>query len=456
MIRSAFVVASSLVLVSCATFSSDGGMNRVSRLTEERSGHAVTYQRDDQDAAAAQARVAELLGAPLSADAAVELALLNNRSLQAQLGNLGIAGAELVRAGRLRNPLVSLGRVAGGGALEIDRSVMFDLLGLLTLPARTKLAEQRFERAQYQAAGEAVATAAQAREAFFDAVAAAQLATYAQQVKEAADATSELARGMAQAGNLSRLDQMREQAFYADASADLTRAQQQALAARERLLRALGLGDRPSALLLPERLPDLPEQPSRIMDAEQAALDQRLDVQMARRETEALALELGLTRATAFVDDINAGWQSKSQHGSPPERGAEVQFSIPLFDFGGAARAQAKAQYLQSVNRTAAIANNARSQLRESDAAYRNAYELARRYRDEVVPLRKRISDETLLRYNGMLIDVFQLLADAREQVASVTASVKASRDYWLAESRMQSALAGAVSASGSPSPPNP
>ena len=98
----------------------------------------------------------------------------------------------------------------------------------------------------------------------------------------------------------------------------------------------------------------------------------------------------------------------------------------------------------------------ARSQVRETYAGYRSAYDLARHYRDEVVPLHKRISDENLLRYNGMLIDVFQLLADAREQVASVTASVEATRDYWLAESRLQSALAGTVSAANSPSSTNP
>ena len=456
MIRLTLVAASGLVLAGCASFSDDGGMNRVSSLTQDLSGHAVAYQRDDQAVGAAQARVAELLKAPLTADGAVELALLNSRGRQAQLGNLGVSEAELVKAGRLRNPVVSLGRLAGGGALEIDRSVMFDLMGLLTIPSRTQVARQRFEQAQYQAASDAIGAAAEAREAFFDAVAAQQLATYAQQVKEAADASNDLARGMVQAGNLSKLDQMREQAFYADAAAELARAQQRAIAARERLVRALGLGEQQASLQLPERLPDLPKAPEQVKDAEQAALDKRLDVQMARREAEATARQLGLTNATGFVNVLDAGWQNKSQRGSPQERGGSVQFDIPIFDFGGASRAQAKARYLQSVNQAAAVAINARSQVRETYAGYRSAYDLARHYRDEVVPLHKRISDENLLRYNGMLIDVFQLLADAREQVASVTASVEATRDYWLAESRLQSALAGTVSAANSPSSTNP
>jgi len=138
-------------------------MSRVSQLTQERTGHPVVLQRDPQDADAARSRVAELLKTPLTADAAVEMALLNNRSLQQQLGNVGVSEADLVQAGRLRNPAVSLGRLAGGGALEIDRSVMFDVLGLLTLPSRSRIAQGRFDQAQLQAAADAVAVAQQAR-----------------------------------------------------------------------------------------------------------------------------------------------------------------------------------------------------------------------------------------------------------------------------------------------------
>jgi len=145
LLRSTLAAAAALALAGCASFSADGGMSRVSALTQERTGHPVAYQRDPD---AARARVAELLQAPLSADAAAEVALLDNRGLQQRLGELGVSEAELVQAGRLRNPAVTLGRLAGGGALEIDRSVMFDVLGLLTLPSRSRIAQDRFDQAQ--------------------------------------------------------------------------------------------------------------------------------------------------------------------------------------------------------------------------------------------------------------------------------------------------------------------
>jgi outer membrane protein TolC len=105
---------------------------------------------------------------------------------------------------------------------------------------------------------------------------------------------------------------------------------------------------------------------------------------------------------------------------------------------------------MQAVNRAAATAVNARSEVREAYADFRSTFDLARHYRDEVVPLHKRISEETVLRYNGMLVDVFELLADAREQVASVTASIEATREFWLAESRLQEAIAGVGTAAAS------
>jgi outer membrane protein TolC len=86
---------------------------------------------------------------------------------------------------------------------------------------------------------------------------------------------------------------------------------------------------------------------------------------------------------------------------------------------------------------------NARSQVREAYSSYRTAYDLARHYRDEVVPLRKTISHEVLLRYNGMLASVFELLADAREQVASVNGAIETQRDFWIAQTELQSAING-------------
>ncbi|KQP47653.1 TolC family protein [Pseudorhodoferax sp. Leaf274] len=450
-----FLLPLVLLLSGCASFSPDGGMDRVAALTRERTGQAppAPPAAESQDSAAQ--RAAELLRAPLAQEGAVELALLQHRGLQARFAALGVAEADRVRAGRLANPVLGFGRLReGGGALEIERSLVFNLLGLLTLPAAQRVEQERFAQAQTETAAAAVEQARQAREAWTEAVAAQQLVQYFAQVQDAADAANVLARRMVQAGNFPALAQMREQAFHAEAVADLARARHRALAARERLVRALGLsGAQLHALQLPARLPGLPPAQAVPVQAEDQAIARRLDLLAARQRAEALARQLGLAEATGFVNLLELGVQSKSSTGAPRTTGWEAAVELPLFDFGRVRWAGAEARYRQSLHEAADVALQARSEVRESWSAYRTAHGLARHWRDEVVPLRQRIAEQNLLRYNGMLIGVFELLADAREQVRSVAAAVEALRDFWLADSRLQQAMAVPPSP---PSPPSP
>lgn len=453
--RLATIAAASLILAGCASFSPDGGFDEVSQLTKERTGQTASMQRNDAQVRTAGTRVGELLRTPLTAESAVEIALLNNRGLQARFGDLQIAETDLVRAGRLRNPSFNFGRMSGGGDVEIERAVLFDVLGLLTMPVAKEVGQRRFEQAQLQAAYEAVSLAADARRAYFDAVAAQELVRYFEQVKETADISNELAKRMLQVGNFNKLSQMREQAFHADATAQLARARHQATADREKLSRLLGLQGDQLAFRLPDRLPDLPKEPAAMQNAEQTAMDSRLDVLMARRQTEATARSLGLAKATRLINVLEASYQNKSESGSPRANGYEIELELPLFDFGSTRAARAEATYMQAVNQTAEVAVNARSEVREAHSAYRTAFELAKHYRDEVVPLRKRISEENLLRYNGMLISVFELLTDAREQVAGVTGYVQALRDFWVAQTNLQTALTGRSPGAASITQPN-
>jgi outer membrane protein TolC len=432
-----------LLLSGCAGFSRDGGLDAVSALTSERIGQPVALSKPGADTAQAENTVTQLLGKPLTPDSAVQVALLNNRSLRASLAQLGIAEADLVQAGRIHNPSFSFGRLAGGQVVEINRSVMFDIVGLLTIPARSKIEQRSFEIAKLQAAAEAVRLAAETRRAWFNAVAAQQTARYADQVSASAEASAELAKRMAQVGNFSKLDQMREQAFWADASAQLARARHNATAAREQLSRLMGVWGARTGFDLPDRLPDLPATPNAVERIEAQAMQQRLDVQMARRDTEVTASALGLSKATGFVNVLQAGYANKSTTGAPRENGYEIALELPIFDWAGSRIARAEAVYMQSVARAADTAIRARSEAREAYSAYRTTFDLARHYRDEVVPLQKTISAETLLRYNGMLIGVFDLLEDSRAQINTVNAAIEAERDFWLAETDLQAAING-------------
>jgi outer membrane protein TolC len=440
MLTRAVTVISALLLAGCASFSTDSGMDAVSALVKERAGQTV---RRSAETGESEPAIEQLLARPLTADTAVQIALMNNKGLQAALADLGIAEADRVQAGRLRNPGFTFGRLRGGDDVEIDRSVMFDVVGLLTLPLRSGIEQRRFEQAKLQAASQAVQLAMDTRKAYFNAVAAQQTVQYMEQVGTAAEAGAELARRMARVGNWSKLDEAREQAFYAEATAQIARARHMATAAREQLTRLLGLWGEQASYRLPDRLPDLPQAPNEIADAEAQAIKQRLDLQMSKRDAEATASALGLTKATGFINVLDAGYMNKSETGKSRANGYEISLEVPIFDWGSARSAKAQALYMQAVHRTTDTAIRARSEVREAYSAYRTGYDLARHYRDEVVPLRKKISDEVLLRYNGMLIGVFELLADAREQIGSVNAAIEAQRDFWLAETDLQAAIKG-------------
>jgi outer membrane protein TolC len=138
---------------------------------------------------------------------------------------------------------------------------------------------------------------------------------------------------------------------------------------------------------------------------------------------------------------LDLGYADKRETGEPKSDGYEIGLELPLFDWGGARVARAEAVYMQSLGQVAAIAVNARSEARAGYLGYRASYDVARHYRDQVIPLRKQIADETLLRYNGMLASPFELLADAREQAAAVHATIEALKDFWLAQVDLETAI---------------
>jgi outer membrane protein TolC len=384
---------------------------------------------------------------------AVQVALLNNRGLQAAYAELGITEAEIVQAGRLPNPGFSFGRMTKGDEIELERGLHINLARLIAMPLVQRVEARRLEQVRTTVAMRVLSLAADTRKAWVQAVAAEESVRYSRQVMQAAEAGAELARRMAQAGNFNKLQQAREQGFYADAALNLARAEQQQRATRERLTRLMGLWGGQTAFKLPERLPDLPAQPRELPEVERTALAQRLDVAAARSGAEATARNLGLTRTTRFVNVLELGLVRNSSNEAPTQKGWEIGFELPLFDWGGARVARAEAVYMQALHRAAETAINARSEVREAYGAYRSAWDIAKHQRDEIVPLKQRISEENLLRYNGMLIGVFELLADARSQIASVNGAIDALRDYWIAQADLDMALVGKPSLSAAAAP---
>jgi outer membrane protein TolC len=440
--------AAALLLSGCASLSIDRNRDEVAAFSREKLGAEARPLDSAQQRAQAKAEVDKVLEAPLSADDAIRIALANGPGLQETLFESAAASAEATQSARIPNPVFTFQRLVrrqdGEIEKDIERMLAVSVFDVLLLPARLRALDYRQQQLRLRAASDVLRVAGEARQAWVRAVAARQSLVYFEQVKVSADASAELARRMQAVGNFNKLQRAREHAFYAEAAAQLARAGQNATVTRETLARAIGLdAAQAAALKLPERLPDLPPAPDEEVATARYALEARLDVRMAKAELEYLARQQGLTRITSYVDGLHVAAVHNSETGKPPRKGFEIEMPLPIFDFGDARRAAAEATYMAALNRTSRIALEASSQVRESYSAYRTAYDLARHHRDEIVPLRKAIADEMLLRYNGMLIGVFELLADSREQIASVIQAIDAQRDFWIADAGLRGTLLG-------------
>lgn len=429
-------------LAGCATVMPDGGFDAVAAAARERIGTAPALSVDPAARQALDATLANLLAAPLDVDGAVRLALLNHPGLQAAYRDVGIAQADLVQASRLQNPALDFKRSAGGGQLEIERTLTFNLAGALLAPLASRLEARRFDAVKREVGARIEKHALDTRRAWVEAVAAEQSLAYARQVDDAAAASADLAARMAAAGSMNALDLAREQVFHAETSTQLARAGRQAGSAREALTRLLGLWGEATRFTLPPHLPDLPAVAADLADVERIALERRLDVQAARLDAEATASSLGLSRITRFVSVFDLGAVDKSTTGLPTAHGYELTIALPLFDWGGARVAKAEAQYMQALERVRDAAVTARSEARAAYLDYRTAYDVARHYRDNIIPLRKRISQEVLLRYNAMQVGAQDLLADSREQATAVSGYIDALREFWIAQANLEGALA--------------
>ena len=443
--RTLAALCATLALVGCATFSKDGGFDPVAKESRALLHKEVRWPRTEAEKAKGDAQVAELLQQPILAEDAVQIALLNNRSLQASFEELGISEADLVQSGRLPNPAFTLRHAGSAAQYDIEETLSFNMLSLFTEPFAHEIEKRRFAEAQSAVVIAVVQLANETRQAYFASVAARESVHYLEQVKSAAEAGAELARRMVAAGNWNLLDQAREQSFYTDAEQRFARARLEEDSTREKLLRLMGLPGSQATLRLAETLPELPQSIEGLPDVEQAAMQSRIDLRLQRMQIDELAHRLGLTRATRFVNVLDVGPTRVLQgaRSMPYERGYEVRLEVPIFDGGGPRVRRAEALYSQAVDRFAQAAVDARSQIRQAYSAYGAAFEIAKRQRDEVVPARKLVASQNLLRYNASLVSIFDLLADARAQIASVDDYIQSVRDFWMAKSELDTALLG-------------
>ena len=464
----AVVAALPFVLASCvsgAEYSKpEAGFGTVAGKTSAITAKQTIWVQNQQQAQAASAQVRTLLARKKSLDAetAVQIALINNKGLQAAYADLGDSAADAWQSTMLLNPTVSVG-FSGIGTPEleafrtIEGAITTNLLALMTKKRDIEIADTRFRQAQLNAAVRSLKLAADTRRAWINAVAAWENVGQLQRAQAAADAASELAEKLGETGAMTKGAQAREHVFVAELAGETAKARLAARLTKEELTRLMGLWGSDVEYQVPNSLPSLPKSVIRRDAIEAEALRNRIDLQVAKLELEATARSYGLTDATRYITDLEilTGFESEREVEEGTKKwettaAGELEFAIPIFDTGKARMRKAEVGYMRAANELAEKSVNVRSEARSAYEAYRSNYDIARHYRNSVVPLRTKVEEESLLTYNGMITNTFELLTDTRDKINSILLSVSAKRDFWLAEANLAPAVYGGGSSAAS------
>lgn len=452
------VVGLPLLLGACSTTSSIDTMSDtaasfapVSARTSAVTATRAVWVQSAAEASAVSTQVSGLVRNKLiGPDVAVQVALLNNKGLQAAYADVGMSAADVWQASLLVNPTVSVGMIGIDPVRTVEAAVVSNILAMITRPRRVAIAEVRFRQAQLVAAEETLRLAADTRRAWINAVSAWETVSYYNKAQQAADAASALAAKLGETGAFTKTGQAREHVFYAELTGQAAEARLAARTAKEELTRLMGLWGSDVDYRVPNALPAIPRSVAAKRAIEAEALQNRVDLEIARLALEAEARSLGLTEATRYLTDLEllAGVEVERES---DEEGttttavpiAEVEFVIPIFDTGKARMRKAELAYMRAANLLAEKAVNIRSQARAAYDAYRSTHEIARHYRNNVVPLRVKIEEESVLTYNGMITNTFELLADTRAKINSIMLSLNAKRAFWLADVDLGTAIHG-------------
>jgi cobalt-zinc-cadmium efflux system outer membrane protein len=449
--RRAHALASLALLATlsgCASMKPGMGFDDVAKSVSERSGARVHWNNGSEADAEVKASVQTMLDDELSADEAVQIALLNNRDLQALYEELNLAQADLVQAGLLRNPVFS-GEVrfaTSGGGTAVVLDVAQDFVSLLWLPLRKARAEAAFEAAKVRVTAAVLDAAFETQTAFYNYQAAEQAREMRATVLEATSASYDLAKRLRQAGNNRELDVSNERALYEHSKIDLAAAEAMAITLRERMNALMGLWGAQTQWRVASRLPEFPEQETAAAGLESKAIEASLDLSLLRRETEAAARALGIAKPLGWLDDAEIGIAAEREVDGPWSVGPSLSLPIPLFDQGQATVGKAQAQLRQAAERYIARAVEIRSRVRAAQSSVLSAYDRARYYQHVILPLRQRIVEETQLQYNAMQVSAFELLQAKRDQINAGADYVMALRDYWEARAVLDQILRGRMS----------
>jgi cobalt-zinc-cadmium efflux system outer membrane protein len=429
--------------ISACTSTNPGPAFRdVAADVQARTGHTIRWRSAGAEDEAVRAAIRDLLAKDLTLDAALEIALLNNPTLQATYEELGVAQADLVQAGLLKNPIFT---AAGGvpvgtsdGVSSFSFGIVQDFLSLFTIGARRSVATAQLEASKARVGSAVLATVRDVRVAYVMLQGAMQACAMQRLVADAAEASVELATRQKQADTISELSLASEQALYVSVVLGLRKSELEVARARENLNRLLGLFGAETDWRVTATLPTLPERDPSLEHVESLAVSQRLDLVAAHKDCEVVSYALALAKNTRWFGGIDAGVSYEKTAEGYRLIGGTLSFELPIFDQRQAAIARLASQLRAALARERALAIDVRADVREARVTLLASRGVVETYRKTLVPLRERIVALSQVEYNAMLLGVFMLIAAKQAESTAYRDLIDATRDYWIARADLE------------------
>jgi cobalt-zinc-cadmium efflux system outer membrane protein len=435
-----------VLLPACAHMEKERGHDSVDELVRARTGHHTGWEHGSPEAKQIADRVQQLLQGGLTREHAVQIALVNNPGLQETYDELDVSQADLVQAGLLSNPTLggSVGfRTNGSGRPEYEVSLVESFLDIFMLPLRKRVARAEFDAETLRVAHAALEVSAEVSQDFAQVQADEQTVELLRGIADGADAAAMFADKQFEAGNVTERMVASERAAAVQAQLDLGKDQLELAEHRERLNRALGLWGAALGWKLAQKLPAIPAQEPPLEHLEQTALEQRLDVQAARKQVEMMDNALSLARTSRYTGLVNVGVHMHQDVTGPRLLGPTLALELPIFDQRQALIGRLEAQRRQAQRRLDGLGLDVRSQVRLAKARLELNRHAAEQYLTALLPLRRTVLEQSELEYNAMQMGLYELLAVKKSEVETMRAYLETVRDYWIARAELERALGG-------------
>ncbi|CEF49167.1 unnamed protein product [uncultured bacterium] len=444
-----FVACSSILAMTLPAGSArekEEAFQGVQQSVRDRTGKDVRWEEDQAAHEQARQDVRMLLRKPLTINTAVQIALLNNRSLQATFEEIGLSAAEVLNAATIPNPKIDLAiRIPDKppSGTYVDYGAIIDFLSVIMIPLKKQVAKVQLEAATLRVADETLALVSQVKSAFYSLQAAQQLLQRFKLIVDASAASLDLAQRQHEAGNITDLALAQQQATYSRSRLDVATTQAEIRRNREKLNRLLGLWGTDTDWQISSELPQVPSSDLPMRGLERLAISQRLDLQADYLQVTSQVKNLGLTKSFRLLGALDFGVNSERETDSQTRTGPSFAIELPIFNQGQARIARGEAALRQAQNKFEALAIDVRSEIRELRDELASKRDIARFYQDELLPGQREILNESLLNYNAMEIGNFELFTTKAEEARTERDYIDAVRDYWVTRTELERAVGG-------------